>query len=61
VINAKGEVIGALFDGNSHSMGGDYGYDGTLNRSVVVSTAVASEALTKVYAATALEAELEEK
>jgi S1-C subfamily serine protease len=59
VINAKGEVIGALFDGNRHSMGGDYGYDGALNRSIVVSSAVASEALLKVYDAQALENELE--
>ena len=28
VINAAGEVIGAAFDGNIHSLGGAYGYDG---------------------------------
>jgi S1-C subfamily serine protease len=58
LINAKGEVIGAIFDGNIHSLGGDYGYDGTINRSVAVSTAAVTEALRKVYGAQSLAAEL---
>jgi hypothetical protein len=58
LINAKGEVIGAVFDGNIHSLGGDYGYDGSVNRSVVVSTAAVTEALRKVYGANALADEL---
>ncbi|WP_339915723.1 S46 family peptidase [uncultured Brevundimonas sp.] len=49
VINAAGEVIGAAFDGNIHSLGGSYGYDGTLNRSVTVSTAAITEVLRNVY------------
>ena len=49
LINAKGEVIGAAFDGNIHSLGGDYGYDGATNRTVSVSTAAVTEALSKVY------------
>lgn len=49
VIDAKGQVIGAAFDGNIHSLGGAYGYDGSVNRTVVVSTAAITEALTKVY------------
>ncbi|WP_122465909.1 S46 family peptidase [Brevundimonas lutea] len=49
VINAAGEVIGAAFDGNIHSLGGAFGYDGTLNRTVVVSTAAITEALRNVY------------
>ena len=49
VINARGEVIGAAFDGNIHSLGGSYGYDGTLNRTVSVSTAAITEALRVVY------------
>ena len=60
LINAKGEVIGAIFDGNIHSMGGDYGYDAALNRSVAVSAAAVSEALRKVYQANALARELDE-
>jgi hypothetical protein len=58
LINARGEVIGAIFDGNIHSLGGDYGYDPVLNRAVAVSTAAVSEALRKVYGADALAAEL---
>ena len=58
VIDAKGQVIGAAFDGNIHSLGGAYGYDGTLNRTVVVSTAAITEALVKVYGQTGLVKEL---
>lgn len=49
VINARGEVIGAAFDGNIHSLGGAFGYDGELNRTVTVSTAAITEALRNVY------------
>jgi hypothetical protein len=49
VINAAGEVIGAAFDGNIHSLGGSFGYDGTLNRTVSVSTAAITEALRNIY------------
>ena len=38
VINAKAEILGTAFDGNIHSLGGDYGYDGAINRTVVVAT-----------------------
>lgn len=58
VVNARGEVLGAAFDGNIHSLGGDYGYDGAINRTVVVSTAAATEALRKIYGREALLAEL---
>jgi hypothetical protein len=58
VINAKGEVLGAAFDGNIHSLGGAFGYDGSINRTVVVATSAATEALSKVYGQTALVKEL---
>jgi hypothetical protein len=58
LINAKGEVIGAVFDGNIHSLGGLYFFDPKLNRTVSVSTAAMTEALTKVYGRNALVAEL---
>jgi hypothetical protein len=58
LINAKGEVIGAIFDGNIHSLGGDYFFDPKLNRAVSVSTAAMTEALTKVYGRDRLVAEL---
>ncbi|MES2896313.1 MAG: S46 family peptidase [Pseudomonadota bacterium] len=58
VVSAKGEVLGAAFDGNIHSLGGAYGYDGTINRTVVVATSAATEALAKVYGQTNLVKEL---
>jgi hypothetical protein len=58
VLNARGEVIGAAFDGNMLSIGGDYGYDGSVNRTVAVSAAAIDEALRKVYRDDALAAEL---
>ncbi len=58
LLNAKAEVIGAIFDGNIHSLGGDYYFDGKLNRAVTVSTAAITEALTKVYGQPRLVSEL---
>jgi hypothetical protein len=58
VVNARGEVLGAAFDGNIHSLGGAFGYDGTINRTVVVATSAATEALDKVYGRAALVKEL---
>ena len=58
VIDKSGAVIGAAFDGNIDSLGGNYGYDGNLNRTVVVSTDAIQEALEKIYPAPALVAEL---
>lgn len=58
VVNAKAEVLGAAFDGNIHSLGGAFGYDGAINRTVVVATSAATEALDKVYGRTALVKEL---
>jgi hypothetical protein len=61
VIDKSGAVIGAAFDGNIHSLGGDYGYDGALNRTVAVSTAAVEEALKTIYPAPGLLAELHGK
>ena len=58
VIARDGSVIGAAFDGNIHSLGGSFGFDSAVNRTVVVSTGAVDEALAKVYGATALLAEL---
>jgi hypothetical protein len=57
-INAKGEVVGAIFDGNINSLGGAFGFDGRVNRAVSVSTAAITEALRNVYGDQALAAEL---
>ena len=58
VIAKDGSVIGAAFDGNIHSLGGNFGYDPVLNRTVVVSTQAVQQALEKVYPAPALVREL---
>ena len=58
VIAKDGSVIGAAFDGNIHSLGGNFGYDPALNRTVVVSTAAVQQAIEKVYPAPALAQEL---
>jgi hypothetical protein len=58
VIDREGKAIGAAFDGNIHSIGGNYGYDPVLNRTVAVSTAAVEEALKNIYPAPALLAEL---
>jgi hypothetical protein len=58
LLDAKGDVIGTLFDGNILSIGGDYGYDGRVNRAVALSAVAIDEALRKVYGADALAHEL---
>lgn len=61
VIDRNGSVIGAAFDGNIHSIGGNYGYQGALNRTVVVSTAAIQHALEVIYPAPALVKEVVHK
>ncbi|WP_067734291.1 S46 family peptidase [Novosphingobium naphthalenivorans] len=61
VIDKAGTVIGAAFDGNIHSLGGNYGYDPVLNRTVVVSAAALQEALETIYPAPRLVKELAAK
>ncbi|MEG3154391.1 S46 family peptidase [Sphingomonas sp. RB1R13] len=61
VIDREANVIGAAFDGNIHSLAGDYAYDGSNNRTVAVSTAALEEGLRVLYPAPALLAELHAK
>jgi hypothetical protein len=58
VINSKAEIIGLIFDGNIQSLGGDYGFDETVNRAVAVHSSGIIEALSKVYTAEHLVSEL---
>ena len=58
LVNRKGEVAGLIFDGNIHSLGGDYGYDPALNRTVAVDSAGLLEAMDKIYGASRLVREL---
>ncbi len=58
LIDRQGRVVGAVFDGNIHSLGGAYGFDARVNRTVSVSTASVTEALRTVYGADRILAEL---
>lgn len=58
LIGKDGKVVGLIFDGNIHSLGGDYGYEGEKNRAVSVTAVALVEALTKVYGAERLVSEL---
>ena len=49
VIDREGHAVGLIFDGNIHSLGGDFVYDGSNNRAVAVDTAALVEAVRKVY------------
>ena len=59
VINRAGEIVGLVFDGNIHSLGGDYWYDEHLNRTVAVHSGAILEALRKVYHAARVADEIE--
>jgi len=48
-----------VFDGNIHSLGGEYFYDGRLNRTVSVAATAIRTALADVYDMRGLLAELE--
>ncbi len=58
VVNARGEMVGLIFDGNIASLGGDFGYDGETNRAVSVNVGGLREALSKVYGADRILSEL---
>lgn len=49
MLAVDGALIGLAFDGNIHSIAGDYWFDQSLNRTVGVNTAIILEALDKVY------------
>jgi hypothetical protein len=61
VVDKDGAVVGLIFDGNIHSLGGDYGFDEAKNRAVAVHSEAIIEALAKVYGADRLVAELRAK
>jgi hypothetical protein len=58
LVNAKGELVGLMFDGNIHSISGSYWFDTEKNRAIAVHPAIMKEGLTKVYRADALLSEL---
>ena len=54
VVNARGELVGLMFDGNIYSISGSYWFDAEKNRAVAVHPAIIREALDKVYGADGL-------
>jgi hypothetical protein len=58
LINARGEIVGLIFDGNIHSITGGDWFDSAKNRAIAVHPAIMRLALTKVYDAPALAKEL---
>jgi hypothetical protein len=49
LLDRNGEVVGCVFDGNIHSLGGFYLFDPELNRTVALASTAIEEALAKVY------------
>ena len=58
VVARDGRIVGLVFDGNIWSLGGNYGFDEKLNRTVAVDTAAITEVLEKIYGATRILEEL---
>ncbi len=58
MINRNGEIVGLIFDGNIHSLGGAFWYDPVLNRAVAVDSGAILEALDKVYGGSGLKKEM---
>ena len=58
LFNKDAEVVGLVFDGNLPSLGGDYGFDARVNRTVSVTSSALTEALEKIYKADRLLSEL---
>ncbi|HXT02390.1 MAG TPA: S46 family peptidase [Elusimicrobiota bacterium] len=58
VVNAKGEYVGLIFDGNIPSLVGRYAYDETRNRAVAVHSSGILEAMRTIYGMRALASEL---
>jgi hypothetical protein len=61
LLDRQGRIVGLVFDGNIHSLGGAFGFDPALNRTVSVSSQILVEGLRKVYGAMALADELQHK
>ena len=59
MVDRNGRVVGLVFDGNIHSIGGEYWFDETKNRTVAVDSRGIREALKSVYQADRILAELD--
>ncbi len=58
MINRAGEIVGLIFDGNIHSLGGAFWFDPRTNRAVAVHSGAILESLNKVYGASDLVREI---
>jgi len=58
VFDEDRQIVGLIFDGNIYSLGGDYGFDETLNRAIAVHSAALIEALDHLYGAKRIVGEL---
>lgn len=58
LIDAQGQIVGLMFDGNIHSISGEYGFDTAKNRGVAVHPQIMITGLKSVYHADALLKEL---
>ncbi len=61
LIDAQGRLVGLAFDGNIHSLAGNYWYDAEMNRAVAVHPAIILAALRDVYDAKSIVSELTSK
>lgn len=59
MLNARGELVGLVFDGNIHSIGGAYWFEAARNRTVAVHAGAIAETMDKVYGARTLLDELQ--
>ena len=59
LLNRDGEIVGLVFDGNRHAIGGEYWFDAAKNRTVNVDSRGIREALSSVYHATRLLGEID--
>lgn len=59
LIDKNAQIVGLIFDGNIYSLGGDFGYEATRNRSVAVDSRALLTGLQKVYHADRLVSEIE--
>ena len=58
VFDKERQIVGLIFDGNIQSLGGEYGFDETVNRAISVDSAALIEALDHVYGARRIVGEL---
>ncbi|MDY6947239.1 MAG: S46 family peptidase [Pseudomonadota bacterium] len=58
LVDRQGRLVGLAFDGNIHSLAGNFWYDGEMNRTVAVHPAIIITALRDVYGAQSLVNEL---